>query len=269
MKKILLVGVITCIFYLGYSQGHVPIGGVTTRPGNTKDTTGKGNRPTGTTIAEMSNTITIPTGITPNQGNNVTNNGSTTVITTNSNNQNLTLEELNKKVASLEAIVNSINNKLPFQAMAAMTIEATDKNMEMVSGDFNYYKHQIRIDNPISNNNPKAVIFGMYYGESKEMQIVNAFYNAGDGYWYLSVPQYTLTGFRAVDFKIIERKNEFKGEYYYDVETNYVQRNSFDQLYGVATVKPHWPKVGDKYSVLIFKELPNYNPGIYQRPAGQ
>ena len=212
-------------------------------------------------ISTIAGSITIPTN-TP-QPNNIVNQVTTTVNTTESgsNNQTLTLEELSRKVADLQNQLNGIQNKLPFQNMAVMVVEASEKNMEMKTGETGntFFLHQIKIDNPLCNANPKAILIVMNLGDKDHMQLVNAFYNAKDQFWYISTPQLVLKGFDPVHIGQLQNVGDLRqADVVYNTEP--FSANSR----GLASAGPRYPKLGEKFSVLIFNELPNVNPAYNQ-----
>ena len=255
MKKIILAFIVLT----GY-QISSPAQVIT----DTSRSGGKGGRHGNVPISTMTNTITIPT-ITP-PPDTPTNPAVTKVTTTGSgtSTQTLTIEELSRKVTDLQDQLNSIQSKLPFQNMAVMVIEASEKNMEMKTSETGkaLFLHQIKIDNPLCNSNPKAIVIVMNLGDKDHMQLVNAFYNAKDEYWYISTPQLVLKGFDPVHIDGHTEDNKIYGALLAVVayNTGVFSENSR----GLASAGPNYPKKGEKYSVLIFDQLPNVNPAYNQ-----
>ena len=211
-------------------------------------------------ISTMTNTITIPTTTTSSA---TPNNPAVTTVTTTSptsSTQKLTAEELNRKMNDLQNQLNGIQSKLPFQNMAMMVIEASEKNMEMKTSESGnaLFLHQIKIDNPLCNANPKAIVIVMNLSDKDHMQLVNAFYNAKNSYWYISTPQIVLKGFDPVVNYLSPDKTVTKPEYILDTQP--FSENSR----GLAYAGPKYPKAGEKFSVLIFDQLPNVNPAYNQ-----
>ena len=209
-------------------------------------------------ISTMANTITIPTITTPSST--PTNPAVSTVTTTDPNTQTLTLEELSRKVADLQDQLNRIQNKLPFQNMSVMVVEASERNMEMKTGETGntFFLHQIKIDNPLCNSNPKAIVIVMNLGDKDHMELTTAFYNTKDQYWYINTPQVVLKGFDPVISNGIQYGDGKHPEYIFDPQP--FSENSS----GLAYAGPKYPKVGEKFSVLIFNQLPNVNPAYNQ-----
>jgi hypothetical protein len=245
MKKYLILIIVLQQFI--YTVGQRPPGITNTVISAHKDTSRPGIRPPASSVVNSpeppvnslnSSLAASATGISP----------------TLTNNKPLTLEELNKRILDLESQLNSVKNKLPFQNMAVMMIEATEKNMEAGTGDFPFFKHHIRIDNPLSNNNPKAIVLAMNLGDKDKMQTVNAFYNSKDNYWYISVPQLKLSGFEFWGIR--------EGSKTARIELEIISYSSFEHSQGVAFAKPSWPNLGQKFSVIIFNELPVFRQGI-------
>ena len=252
MKKIILAFIVLT----GY-QISSPAQVIT----DTSRSGGRGGRHGNVPISTMANTITIPT-ITPPPVT-PTNPAVTTVTTTGSgiSTQTLTIEELSRKVTDLQDQLNSIQSKLPFQNMAVMVIEASEKNMEMKTSETGntLFLHQVKIDNPLCNSNSKAIVIVMNLGDKDHMQLVNAFYNAKDQYWYISTPQIVLKGFELVHLGQIQA--------FYDSRIADVIYNTepfSENSKGLAAAGPNYPKKGEKYSVLIFDQLPNVNPAYNQ-----
>ena len=246
MKKIILAFIVLT----GY-QISSPAQVIT----DTSRSGGRGGRHGNVPISTMANTITIPTITTPPVT--PTNPGVTTVTTT----QTLTIEELSRKVTDLQDQLNNIQNKLPFQNMAVMVIEASEKNMEMKTSETGkaLFLHQIKIDNPLCNANPKAIVIVMNLGDKDHMQLVNAFYNVKDQYWYISTPQLVLKGVELVHLGQIQAIGDNRvADVIYNTEP--FSENSR----GLAAAGPNYPKKGEKYSVLIFNQLPNVNPAYNQ-----
>ena len=248
MKKIILAFIVLTGYQFGLTAQVIT---------DTSRSGGRGGRH-GVPISTMANTVTIPT-TTPSAP---TNPAVSTVTTSSSasSTQTLTLEELSRKVADLQEQLNSIQNKLPFQNMAVMVVEASEKNMEMKTGETGntFFLHQIKIDNPLCNSNPKAIVIVMNLGDKDHMELTTAFYNTKDQYWYINTPQVVLKGFDPVISNGIQYGDGKHPEYIFDPQP--FSENSR----GLAYAGPKYPKVGEKFSVLIFNQLPNVNPAYNQ-----
>lgn len=107
-----------------------------------------------------------------------------------------TIESLQKRLSDIESQLNRLKEKLPFQEMAIMTLIANEANMIGKTDEYGTtYLPRIKIDNPISNNNPKAVVLAVNQAETGRLQPVNVFFDKTDGYWYLTTPQFRIIGF--------------------------------------------------------------------------
>ena len=222
---------------------------------------GRGGRHGNVPISTIASSITIPANTT--QSNNTVNQVATTVTTIDSGNSNkvLTIEELSRKVNDLQDQLNSIQSKLPFQNMAVMVIEANEKNMEAKTSETGsiHFLQQVKIDNPLCNANPKAIVIAMSLGDKDHIQLVNAFYNATDQYWYISTPQLALKGFDLVHIGQAGPIGDLRlADVIYNTET------FSENTRGLASAGPKYPKPGEKFSVLIFNQLPNFNPAYNQ-----
>ncbi len=247
MKKIILVFTIFSIYLVGL---HAQVITDTSKAG------GRGGRH-GVPISTIAGSITIPANTTQstNTVNQVPATGS------GSSNQTFTLEELSRKVSDLQDQLNNIQNKLPFQNMAVMVIEAGEKNMEIKTTETGntVFLHQVKIDHPLCNANPKAIVIAMSLGDKDHMQLVNAFYNTKDQYWYISTPQLVLKGFDPVHLGQLQAVGDSR-----QADVIYNTEPFSENSKGLASAGPKYPKPGEKYSVLIFNQLPVVNPAYQQ-----
>lgn len=209
---------------------------------------GRGGRHGNVPISTMTNTITIPT-TTPSTT--TTNPAVTTVTTTGSGSsgQTLTVEELTRKVNDLQDQLNNIQNKLPFQDMAFVEITADLTNL---SGVENNYR-QLKIDNPLSNNNPKALLFyspqGSDYGQIKGIT-----YSAP--YWYASF--YDIIPVSIEPYSIKFYIHDADGDFYGLQQRDILKSGSYSNAFQIGSRKPLEP--GNKFSFIIFRQFPNVNP---------
>ena len=252
MKKIILVFIVLT----GY-QLSLPAQVIT----DTSRSGGRGGRHGNVPISTIAGSITIPANTVPST---TTPNPATTTVTTTSSGssiQTLTVEELSRKVTDLQDQLNSIQSKLPFRNMAVMVIEASEKNMEKKTGETGntFFLHHIKIDNPLCNANPKAIVIVMNVGDKDHMQLVNAFYNTKDQYWYISTPQLVLKGFDPVHIGQLQDVGDLR-----QADVIYNTEKFSENSRGLASAGPNYPKTGEKFSVLIFDQLPNFNPASNQ-----
>ena len=228
---------------------------------DTSKSGGGGGRHGNVPISTMANTVTIPT--TPPPSSTPTNPVVSTVTTTStgSSTQTLTVEELSRKVTELQDQLNNIQSKLPFQNMAVMVVEANEKNMEITTSETGkaLFLHHIKIDNPLCNANPKAIVIVMNLGDKNHMQLVNAFYNAKDQFWYISTPQLVLKGFDPVHIGVLGPIGDLR-----QADVIFNTEPFSENSKGLASAGPNYPKKGERYSVLIFNQLPNVNPAYNQ-----
>ena len=169
----------------------------------------------------------------------------------------LDLGQLTQQVAELQARLDTIESKLPFQNMAAITLVASENNMKGVSENGStFFQHQIKIDHPLCNNNPKAVVFAVNQADSKQLAAVNIFYNAPDTFWYISTPDLQERGFE-IDVIVDAHPTVIAGVSGSDhPDFKVLQNTTFETTQGIAYVGPRWPILGQRFSVLIFTELP-------------
>ncbi len=178
------------------------------------------------------------------------------------NNGSLTLEELNKKVADLELQIKSISNKLPFGNMTIAEIIADDENL-FEAGVQKRYKNYVllKIDNPLCNDNPNAKIF--FSPQSNTGYLKTIFYHSP--YWYASFSDIVQQSLSPYDIKFYV--NEPRGKFYSLIERDFTNSASFYNAIQIGSRKYLEP--GDKFLFIIYQQLPNYNPSIYQRSVGQ
>lgn len=230
MKKIFLFSIyIVCCYFI--STGQRPPLNTSVGQHAAKDTSGKENKPGAVSPAHT--TVRQPVN---------TNSVFTTAATPLTDNNSIALQDLIKKMAELEAQVTALKNKLPFQDMAVITVETSDVNIQNVSSP---RMHQIKIDNPVSNNNPSAVVVAMKQSGDGQMQLANAFYNQQDRYWYISTPSIELL---KVENLVVSTAD--------NSTTLYTSDQTYGQAQGLATARSIQPIPGQKFSVIIFKKLP-------------
>jgi len=160
-----------------------------------------------------------------------------------------TMESLQQKLTELESKLNALQEKLPFQDMAVMTLIAKEENMTAQISEYGtIYLPRIKIDNPVCNNNPKAVVLAVNQAETARLQPINVVYDDGDGYWYLTTPQFRIVGFTP-------------GLHITEVLPTGVVRGQMHEIKdmmnstGIPTVGPQRPRPGERFSVIIFSEL--------------
>jgi hypothetical protein len=255
MKKLFLTVVSAFLLITSFSQ--VQRRGEKT---NTTDTARKGKTST-VPISTMSNTMNVTTNPSLNNAATTVNN---TNNNTNNNNQPMTLEELTKKVESLPASLDALNERIPFENMAYVTVVADASNLEGASAQYPDRYKSMRIDNPLCNGNPKAKIFATREVNGR-FDIFRITYNSQDGYWHL-FPS-TVSNITMSPKEIEYFKNGYNQDATvikdYDNFEDFVKKGSF--LWAYPTIL----RTGDAVQLLIFTDLPKYNPAIYQRPANQ
>lgn len=248
MKKIVFLFLMNYLFVNCFTQVPVPI---LTNKVNKKDTTQKSN----------TNTVPAPVMTEANtSGNNqpVPEPAGTPVVPKNppADKPPVTLEELAKKVADLESQVNELNKRIPFQNMVFADIVANNSN---ISGST---RNILKIDNPACNNNPKAKFLFL------TGNIVGAYYQ--EPYWYATLPFLRVTGFESVyltPFKVAAfNSNMFKDDDVFVLK-------QMDPKKGIANVfltgNLNRINEGEKFSFIIFTELPAYNPARSQKAQEQ
>ncbi|HYM93860.1 MAG TPA: hypothetical protein VET23_06960, partial [Chitinophagaceae bacterium] len=171
---------------------------------------------------------------------------------------------LTKKVAGLEASLDALNKRIPFENMAYVTVVADENNLEGASAQYPDRYKSMRIDNPLCNGNPKAKIF-ITREVNGRFDISRITYNSQDGYWHL-FPS-TVSNITMSPKEIETLKNGYNQEVTlikdYDNFEDFVKNGSF--LWAYPTIL----RTGDAVQLLIFTDLPNYNPAIYQKVTNQ
>ncbi|HEY6063868.1 MAG TPA: hypothetical protein VIV35_09680 [Chitinophagaceae bacterium] len=226
-----------------------------------KDTTGK-QRPKQTQIpiSTMTNTTTIPTSTPPN-----TNMTTTTPTNTDNNyNQSLTLEELNKKVANLEYQLKVLSSRLPYANVAFVTVVADESNLEGATPDHPDRFKSIRIDNPLCNGNPDVKIFAIREMNDR-YSISRIQYSSADGYWHIYGSTVSNPGLNPLKYDTWQNgfNQEFSTIKQYDNFEDFIRQGSF--VWAFPTIM----RKGDAIELIIVKELPNYNPALYNKSTGQ
>lgn len=220
---------------------------------DTSKSGGRGGRHNNVPISTIASSITIPVNTTPSTT--ITTPAATTVTTTGSGSsgQTLTVEELSRKVNELQDQLNGIQSKLPFQNMAFVEITADLTNLLGVENNY----RRLKIDNPLSNNNPKALLFyspqGCDYG-----QIEGITYSAP--YWYASF--YDIIPVSIEPYSIRFYIHDADGDFYSLQQRDILKSGSYSNALQIGSRKPLEP--GNKFSFIIFQQLPNVNPAYNQ-----
>ncbi|MDZ4795779.1 MAG: hypothetical protein SGI83_15980 [Bacteroidota bacterium] len=178
------------------------------------------------------------------------------------------LDSLIKRIEILKAKIDAIGAKLTFEKMSVMTLVAGDQNMisETQEG-YTSYHHDIKIDNPLCNNNPNAIVLVMKQKDNNSKLLdagrtepASVYFNGLDKHWYLITPSWQLRGYEAdITVQIAIKDGEMYGVsagdiYFFDAGP-FNKSNDFFGKHGVAYFAPHPSYPGDKFSVIIFKEL--------------
>lgn len=169
--------------------------------------------------------------------------------------QNQAIESLRAELARLEAQLSQAEKKLPFEEMALLTIVSGERNMNKVTNeDGTFFVHEVRIDNPVCNNNPRAIVFATSHTIGRDIISINVYYNSKDGYWYIKIPDWMYKGFipgiivdphpTLVEGVLGSNKPDFRQ----------LSQTSFEHTYGIGYAGSRSAAVGMKFSVLIFKE---------------
>ena len=167
------------------------------------------------------------------------------------------IEILLKEVARIEGKMDAINAKLSFDEMAVMTLVTSDLNMIKEAREgFSFYHHEIKIDNPVCNNNSKAIVLVANHAIGNEVEAVNIFYNESDKFWYIKTPDWKYKGFEP-GIIIDPQPTIIKGiSASSKPGFREVKYTDFRQVYGIGYAGPKWPGIEEKFSVVIFTELP-------------
>ncbi len=240
MKKIILAFIVLTGYQISLSAQVIT---------DTSRSGGRGGRHGNVPISTMTNTITIPTNTVPST---TTPNPATTTVTTTSSgssNKTLTVEELARKVNEMQDQLNSIQNKLPFQNMAFVEITADLTNLLGVANNY----RRLKIDNPLSNNNPQALLFyspqGCDYGQIKGIA-----YSAP--YWYASF--YDIIPVSIEPYSIKFYIHDADGDFYGLQQRDILKSGSYSNAFQIGSRQPLEP--GNKFSFIIFSQLPKVNP---------
>ena len=170
--------------------------------------------------------------------------------------QNQPIENLRTDLARLEAQLNMAEKKLPFGEMALLTIVSGENNMNKVTNPdgSTYFKNEVKIDNPVCNNNPKAIILATSHTLTNDILSVNVYFDKNDGYWYIKTPDWLYKGFEPGI--IINTAATTPGGLFLKEEPEFKRLSDtrFENTYGIGYAGGRYAIVGMKFSVLIFKE---------------
>jgi len=142
--------------------------------------------------------------------------GSTTVAqpapTSGQNIDKNTLQDMLKRIAELENTVAALNKKLAYQGMTIMTVEGGASEMipQYENNDDSYYHmgYKIKINNPLCNNNPNAIIVAMNQSTwSNAITPSKTVYNSSDNAWYILLPGLELTRLEKIKVENIGRNS--------------------------------------------------------------
>lgn len=182
------------------------------------------------------------------------------------------LDSLRNSIARVKERVDMLTSKLSFEQMKVLTVVCGDDNTSsQILGGFKLYGHKIRIDDPLCNNNPKALIFvakqkdnDKRYLDAGRTEDVGVSYNTVDNRWYIMVPDWQLKGFEPdIVVTIALEDGEMYGHkageiYFLNTSLIFKTERLFTNREGVAYFGPKYGYEGEKYSVIIFKEALPY-----------
>lgn len=149
----------------------------------------------------------------------------------------LTPEQLGEQLARLQARVADLEAKTKFKDMALVTITADAQSLTPTQQE-RWFKPEIRIDHPLANNNPNAVIFL----QPSNPPVVACEYRK-DGYWHLRWANFGVDGIEF--YHIVEPKLDV-----HEIHTISEWSKMLSEG-GLAHAKIYTPTPGEKLTLLI------------------
>lgn len=165
-----------------------------------------------------------------------------------------TLEELNQRVSTLETLVTSLDNEVSFQGVTFAEVIANNDNL-FESGFQKKFANYVllKIDNPLSNNNPSARIF--YSPQTRDIGgLVNITYNAP--FWYAQFSSIAQENLAPYD---ILNVSNMSSDFYALKERDFSNPASFNSAIQISSRRYLQP--GQNFLFVIFiPQLPKIIP---------
>ena len=157
-----------------------------------------------------------------------------------------------QQIADLQNRVAALENKTPFYEMDILTLVA-DESCLTAEQNPGWYLPQIKINHPLANNNPNAVFFVQAMGLEAMNQPQSLFFQYLDGAWYLKMPSFVVDS--GLQYKV--GRNGYDEPALMDLPfDDYLKQGGFG--HGMQ----YTPRVGDTYSILIFRRAPDLRQTI-------
>lgn len=153
----------------------------------------------------------------------------------------MTLEELTNRIYQLEKQVDYLQSKIKFSDFSVIEYEVKSDDLIPTENSIIRYKNDVRINHPILNNQPNLKLLV----RSEEEIAVTTFFK--DSYWYIRTPRAKVSNI--LNWKVGERMEKGK-----IVEREY---EDFLNSGGVLEARFYYPKPGNRFYILAFKDLPN------------
>lgn len=168
-----------------------------------------------------------------------------------------TMADLTNQLADLQARVENLSSKLTFGEMAVLTLEASELNMKgSISEGMTIYSHEIKIDHPLCNNNPAAIVLVVQHADNRNLRVVNVNYKESDNAWYITIPDKDIRGYE-LGIIVDPQPTVIPGLTSSDTPAfKKLSDLPFHNNYGIGYVGPIWPQIGQRFSVAIFTPLP-------------
>jgi hypothetical protein len=122
-----------------------------------------------------------------------------------------------------------------------------------------FFEHNIKIDHPLCNNNPKAIVLAVKQADKSHLQAVNIFYNQADAFWYISTPDIRGRGFE-LDIIVDAHPTVIEGisgsEH---PDFRKLENTPFQNTYGIAYAGPFLARSGSKVFFTHFYRIASDN----------